>query len=234
MSRMLEAYRVKVVTSKNVEDGATKGGILWLHSPVEDAEGYFYFVSSVDSDVGIPLAIGQVEREKEWDRYLVEKPADKGTETPVPAAVESVPVSEPPTSDIAKLAATLANAATPAFVLPQPIKAPITEVGVNPRGAGLKFDAGKPRPSLLIKGMPRALMRVTDVLTFGAAKYEAHSWKEVENGEERYDDAKLRHMFKEAMGEKVDDESMIEHLAHEICNGLFLLEKLLVKKENAQ
>lgn len=103
---------------------------------------------------------------------------------------------------------------------------------VNPRGAGLKFDGGKPRPGLLIEGMPRALARVADVLTFGANKYQAHSWKQVENGRERYHDAKVRHQLALAGGEVFDAESGIEHLAHEACNVLFLLELALIEKEN--
>lgn len=106
--------------------------------------------------------------------------------------------------------------------------------GPPSRGAGLKFDGGKPRPSLLINGMPRALSRVVDVLTFGAAKYEAHSWQQVENGTERYADAKLRHMLADAMGEECDSESEIEHLAHEACNILFLLELKLRNKEEQE
>ncbi|QOI69527.1 hypothetical protein XaavBphi31_30 [Xanthomonas phage Xaa_vB_phi31] len=231
MSRMLEAYRVQVVTSKDVENGATKGSILWMHSEVEDSPGYYYFVNAPDSDEGIPLAIAQVKRDddcKRFDRYLIEKPQSERTETPAPVVEDLVHVSMP----------------TPETT-PQPsaFLGPITEVGLpladpsttpNPRGAGLKFDAGKVRPSLLIQGMPRALLRVADVLTFGAKKYEAHSWKQVENGEERYNDAKLRHMFAEALGDNQDSESGIEHLAHEICNSLFLLEKLLIKQENAR
>ncbi|AHB12119.1 hypothetical protein Paz_22 [Xylella phage Paz] len=209
MSRMLEAYRVQVVTSKDVENGATKGSILWLHSEVEDQPGYYYFINSPDSDVGIPLAVAQVTRDedcKRYDRYLVEKPQ--------PAEPQPTPVEPKPEVTIAQEWA--------------------SKIEPNPRGAGLKFDAGKVRPSLLIRGMPRALLRVADVLTFGAQKYEAHSWRTVENGEERYDDAKLRHMFADALGEQADRESSIEHLAHEICNGLFLLEKLLIEKENAR
>lgn len=101
----------------------------------------------------------------------------------------------------------------------------------NPRGAGLKFDGGKPRPGLLMEGMPRALARVADVLTFGANKYQAHSWKQVENGQERYNDAKVRHQLALAAGEVFDRESGIEHLAHEACNVLFLLELALIEKE---
>lgn len=226
MSRMLEAYRVKVVTSKNVEDGATKGGILWLHSPVEDAEGYFYFVSSVDSDVGIPLAIGQVEREKEWDRYLVEKPADKGTETPVPAAVESVPVSEPPTSDIAKLAATLANAATPAFVLPQPIKGPVTEVGkplspnvgaVNPKDA-----IGMSKVDMSLVPAP-ATIHEAHAMMDGARKYGPYNWRENAVQARIYVAAAMRHLQQWLNGEEVAEDSGAHHLGHaRACLGIIL------------
>lgn len=102
---------------------------------------------------------------------------------------------------------------------------------ISDRGAGLKFDGGKPQPGLLIDGVPRALSRVADVLTFGAKKYKAHSWKQVENGQERYNDAKVRHQLAAGRGEVYDPESGIEHLAHEACNILFLLELMLEQKE---
>lgn len=227
MSRMLEAHRVQVVTAKDVENGATKGSLLWLYGEVDDSPGYFYFLDAPDSDTLIPLAIAQVVRDEEckrYDRYLIEKPENAGTETPPPPAPELVHVSVPEPvlteNPYADFGATFAEAVA--------IHTPPAA-----RGGGLKFDAGKVRPSLLINGMPRALLRVADVLTFGAQKYEAHSWKGVENGEERYNDAKLRHMFADALGDNRDAESQIEHLAHEICNGLFLLEKFLIAKENA-
>lgn len=102
---------------------------------------------------------------------------------------------------------------------------------ISDRGAGLKFDGGKAQPGLLIDGVPRALSRVADVLTFGAKKYKAHSWKQVENGQERYNDAKVRHQLAAGRGEVYDPESGIEHLAHEACNILFLLELMLEQKE---
>ncbi len=87
-----------------------------------------------------------------------------------------------------------------------------------------KADGGKLRPTLLFKGMPRALLLVIAVLAYGEQKYEAHSWKRVEG--ERYEDAKLRHML-EVMANLgiTDDESGLLHLAHEACNALFLLEQ---------
>lgn len=87
-----------------------------------------------------------------------------------------------------------------------------------------KADAGKLRPSLLFEGMPRALMLVTAVLSYGAQKYEAHSWRNVAPG--RYVDAKLRHMLDELAGlGSEDDESGLLHEAHELCNAMFLLEQ---------
>lgn len=91
-----------------------------------------------------------------------------------------------------------------------------------------KADGGKLLPSLLLEGMPRALMLIIAVLSYGAQKYEAHSWKRVE--EYRYKDAKLRHMFDELAGLGISDpESGLLHQAHEACNVLFLLEKRLDK-----
>ena len=87
----------------------------------------------------------------------------------------------------------------------------------------LKYDAGKPRPSLILKSMSRALLEVSKVATFGAEKYAEDSWLTVKDGEKRYRDAKDRHMLQGAF-ETVDSESGISHLAHEAWNALALLE----------
>lgn len=95
-----------------------------------------------------------------------------------------------------------------------------------------KADAGKLLPSLLLEGMPRALMLIVAVLTYGAQKYEAHSWQRVAAC--RYKDAKLRHMFDELAGLGLTDpESGLLHAAHEICNALFILE-LKLKELSAE
>jgi len=96
---------------------------------------------------------------------------------------------------------------------------------------GLKFDADKPRMELLIQGMPRALEEVGRVLTFGAQKYAAHSWKHVEDNQNRYWAAKVRHELARAKGEQHDPETGLLHLAHEACNALFLLELALLELE---
>lgn len=87
---------------------------------------------------------------------------------------------------------------------------------------GMKFDAGKPRWSLLMGGMPGALTGVAEVLTFGAKKYAAHSWKTVPDNRERYRDALYRHLNALESGELADPESGLSHWDHICCNALFL------------
>lgn len=88
----------------------------------------------------------------------------------------------------------------------------------------LKFDAGKPRWTLLMLGLPKALAGVVAVLTFGAKKYAAHSWRNVQNGQERYHDALYRHLDAIAQGEQTDPESGLSHWSHVATNALFLHE----------
>lgn len=96
----------------------------------------------------------------------------------------------------------------------------------NERGAGLKFDGGKPRPTLLFGGggCAKAIAGVIDVLTFGAKKYAAHSWRQVENNKERYRDAMYRHLAAIESGETHDPESGLPHWDHVATNVLFLSE----------
>lgn len=85
---------------------------------------------------------------------------------------------------------------------------------------GLKYDQGKPRWSL----MPfNALREVLGVLEYGARKYKPNNWLLVENPTGRYSDALMRHVCAYMGGEDVDPESGLHHLAHAVCNALFLL-----------
>lgn len=91
----------------------------------------------------------------------------------------------------------------------------------NERGAGLKYDSGKPRMSLV---PPHAITEMAKVMTFGASKYKAHSWKQVENAQERYLDALMRHAIAYVAGERIDPESGLPTMAHLICDAAFLIE----------
>lgn len=99
--------------------------------------------------------------------------------------------------------------------------------GKNPHEAGAKLDAGKVRPALILSGMPRALMAVAEVGTYGARKYTANGWKDVPDGVTRYTDAMDRHRLAEGIG-MVDAESGLLHAAHLAWNALARLELLIV------
>ena len=57
---------------------------------------------------------------------------------------------------------------------------------------GRKFDGEKPRMYLL---PPKAIQEVAKVLTFGAQKYDEDNWKKLDNLQNRYTGASLRHIF---------------------------------------
>jgi len=92
--------------------------------------------------------------------------------------------------------------------------------------AALKYDDKKPRLDLLPSG---PLVEIAKVLTYGAKKYATenksgeHNWR---NGFawSRLYGASLRHLLAHKDGESLDPESGVSHLAHAVCNLLFLLE----------
>lgn len=83
----------------------------------------------------------------------------------------------------------------------------------------VKHDDDKPRVELL---PPDALVEISKVLTHGAKKYSANNWCQGADWS-RYIGATMRHMLAWAMGEDLDPESGISHLAHAGCCVLFLL-----------
>lgn len=85
---------------------------------------------------------------------------------------------------------------------------------------GMKFDTGKLSYSLL----PRAALAWTvAVLTYGSVKYDRFNWAKVDDPQDRYYDALLRHVEDWRGGEKYDAETHLPHLAHAACCALFLL-----------
>ena len=96
--------------------------------------------------------------------------------------------------------------------------------GANSDG---KADTGKVRMSLLMTQFGELLEETAGVLTFGAEKYPKppldDSWKDVPMGVHRYQDALYRHLNDFLVkGERLDKESNRHHIAHAICNLLFL------------
>lgn len=107
-------------------------------------------------------------------------------------------------------------------------------------GQGHKADGGKPRWVLLMRGCSRALRAVVRVLSFAVAPeptgkgYVPHSWQEVPNAKERYEDALYRHLDAIQGGESQDPESKELHWAHVATNALFLCEFYEKERTDAQ
>lgn len=85
-----------------------------------------------------------------------------------------------------------------------------------------KLDVGKDRWDLLPLWV---LAPVVKVLTFGATKYGPNNWQNLVDFEARYTSAFMRHFVAWQSGEKVDPESGQAHIAHMICNLIFILWK---------
>ena len=86
---------------------------------------------------------------------------------------------------------------------------------------GKKFDTEKPKTYLL---PPKALMEISRVLTIGAEKYDEENWRKLDNLQNRYTGAALRHLFAHMDGEQLDSETNLSHIAHAVCCLLFKLE----------
>lgn len=93
---------------------------------------------------------------------------------------------------------------------------------------GVKYDSGKPEMSLL---PPLATLEVGKVLTYGAAKYSADNWRQLDNLESRYMSAAMRHILAFNSGELVDEETDLSHLAHAMCCLLFVLEDIKMEDQ---
>ena len=85
--------------------------------------------------------------------------------------------------------------------------------------AGHKDDQEKNRLDLI---EPEFIEGIGKVLTFGADKYEPNNWQKVEDAENRYYAAAMRHLMAWRKGEKTDPESGVSHLYHVACNIMFL------------
>lgn len=97
--------------------------------------------------------------------------------------------------------------------------------------SGIKYDLDKPQMYLL---PPRATLEVGKVLTYGAHKYSPENWKLLDNLQERYTSACLRHILAEMTGEENDEETNLSHLAHAICCLMFKLEVRLSDKSKEE
>jgi hypothetical protein len=96
----------------------------------------------------------------------------------------------------------------------------------------MKYDDDKPQMSLLD---PVALKDLAQILTFGAKKYEKNNWRRAlddVDGADRYVDAMLRHIIDHMRGEMYDSETNLPHMAHVMCNAMFLTWMIREKEKN--
>lgn len=103
--------------------------------------------------------------------------------------------------------------------------------GLRPDQPGAKLDEGKPMCAQILGQFARALWEVSRVGTFGAKKYSIGGWQSVHDGKNRYDDAGMRHFLKRCMGNEVDHDSQLLHMAQEAWNSLAKLELYLRESE---
>lgn len=86
-------------------------------------------------------------------------------------------------------------------------------------GPGRKFDTGKLRFDLIPTQVLSSLARV---LTYGANKYDANNWQNVQPFHDRYYAALMRHLEAWRSGQDRDEESGLLHLEHALCCAAFL------------
>ena len=95
---------------------------------------------------------------------------------------------------------------------------------------GVKYDQGKLQWHLFPF---KAAGEIVKVLMHGARKYSPDNWQYVDDFENRYFDAAMRHMTDYLAGKRHDKDSGLLILAHAACDLLFLIWKEMQKeKEN--
>lgn len=109
------------------------------------------------------------------------------------------------------------------------------KVASNNKKEGLKFSQNKPWAGRVIQVFPYSIMAIGAVIKKGAEKYpDPNNWKLVDDAENKYRDALMRHLIKFLLGQNVDDETGQPHLAHMVWNALALLELYLMNDEDKQ
>lgn len=87
---------------------------------------------------------------------------------------------------------------------------------------GKKYDDMKLKYHLIPS---ECIESVAKILTFGANKYGENNWQNLEDFNNRYYSALMRHIEKWRQGEYIDPESGELHLSHAMTNICFLLWK---------
>ena len=111
---------------------------------------------------------------------------------------------------------------------PSPYKITTLTTSLNyDQQVAIKHDTDKLRYSLVPS---KPIADLTSVLMFGAKKYGDYNWAGGFKWTRLYDAAQ-RHLHAWISGETIDPESGMNHLAHAMCNLVFLLEFEKTQKE---
>lgn len=95
---------------------------------------------------------------------------------------------------------------------------------------GQKFDTGKLQYDLVPF---ECLDELAKIMTYGCIKYGKPSgWQFVEDMENRYFAALMRHISAYRRGEIFDAESGYRHLSHALCNVVFILWQQIQEDSN--
>jgi len=99
------------------------------------------------------------------------------------------------------------------------------------RWVAVKHDGGKPRVDLV---MGPGFLQVADVLTYGATKYGDYNYL---NGgglsTHRLVAAAVRHITARLCGQRLDEESGLDHLAHAAASLLMTLDVIAWSSKKA-
>lgn len=95
----------------------------------------------------------------------------------------------------------------------------VSDPRVQVESTGIKKDTGKERVDLI---SPISLFELSKVLDFGSKKYDTWNWSKG-LAYTRVIAAVLRHTYKYLMGETLDPETGLSHMAHVMCNAMFLI-----------
>lgn len=96
---------------------------------------------------------------------------------------------------------------------------------------GLKYDNGKPLVGDVLQIFGEAIMAVGECVLEGQKKYPTiDNWKKVENAQQRYTNALIRHLIKHLSGKEIDEESGLKHIQHVAWNALAICQLYLEKK----
>lgn len=97
----------------------------------------------------------------------------------------------------------------------------------------MKQDNGKARYDLIEW---RAIDDMANIMAVGAAAHGDQGWKTLIDAEDRYFSAAMRHLVAWRGGDTIDGDSGYPHLAHVMCNIMFLseLDKMAAARATAE